>query len=266
MSERSAGLSFKLGRDERLTGIRRHTFDPVEVLLWALLNELSVGFSSHKPVLDRILPLLEGEGLDQVGKGADMVAYSRDDLNFVIKFPFDDGAMTLTPYFSPKIVDGFFLAQTTLGGLFAPMTDFPTAIEDGRGKTHFVSMIVQQKVRVAADVIDELRATNRTRNIAGVERAYVKLSQRAWSRGIFDTDPNWLENTGFMPDGQMVMIDVGEITKNVREFPYYEGIERRNCYVGNTLRKAFSVSNFARCYLKAPHERQFVPMPKIAKV
>ena len=49
MSERSAGLSFKLGRDERLTGIRRHTFDPVEVLLWALLNELSVGFSSHKP-------------------------------------------------------------------------------------------------------------------------------------------------------------------------------------------------------------------------
>lgn len=99
------------------------------VKLWTDYPDLPLPHRFEAPFIFEVAQQMSNGGpLEVIGRGGDMVALSRPDLAFVIKFPYADSANTLTPGFSSRVSFGFFLAKEYLGGYLCPYSTFPHCI------------------------------------------------------------------------------------------------------------------------------------------
>lgn len=234
-------------------------------LLYGISPELSE--FDHDLILEIGESLQKGGPLKEVGRGGDMVALSRPDLSFVIKFPYDDSYLIPRPRFSRRIREGFLLAKKYLGGIFAPSIDFPLVIQSS-DKEVAVSIIVQQRVSTVSKIIQRLRSeqsnAEETAKILDFTRQnYIEITREMWERGILDCDPSWEENYGFMDDGRMVLIDVGDLSDKAKHFSHFEGIPRRNLYE-RALQPTFTRANFKQFFKKNLAARSIAPAVDIS--
>lgn len=213
------------------------------------------GLSAHDPIpaeknlVARIEKQWSNIGvLEEVGKGGDMIAYSHPTLDWVVKLHYNDSFdPPVRRQWPPRIKHGFSLAKECLGGIVVPTLDMPLTIKGETGPGNVVTAVIQQKVITVKDAFGELSLWEDTIIGKRIKRALIVLNQRMWERGIFDRDPTWEENYGFLPSGQFVAIDIGDLSDSPEEFPFYEGLPREHLYEPS-LRKAFSQENFRRFF------------------
>lgn len=204
--------------------------------------------------------LQQGGSLEEIGRGGDMVAYSRPDLDFIIKFPYDDSSLEPIS-FNARISYGYSLAKEYLRGIFIPSTDVYGIFIDSERREHGVLTIVQRKVRIVREVFRELFLQGRWEEILKIKQGFIELSQEMWGRGVFDADTDWEENYGFLPNGRLVPIDAGYLLDDPKAFSLYEGMSRTPQYEAD-IRDNFTEANFRRFFGKTPYARVRSPSPR----
>lgn len=203
--------------------------------------------------LDELNNILKDGGLVYpVGMGADMIAYSRPDLKFVIKFPYEDFSNLIRPRFSKAIQARFAFAKRYLGGLFAPSTEVATSLTDMVRNHYNMVTIIQQKV---VTVKERMLTSQEESEIEAIHKNFIELNQQMWRRGIYDDDPDWEPNYGFLPDDSMVAIDGGGLSRNGKSFPFYLGLPRTRLYEA-ALKGTFQGDNFKRFFRKQLSDRR----------
>lgn len=111
-------------------------------------------------------------------------------------------------------------------------------------------MVAQQKVMVCREVFEELAAQGKQNEIDEIKQRFINLNERMWERGVFDRDCCWEDNYGISPEGELVLIDFGDLSDKRREFPYYEGLRRYPGLYELGLRETFRNANFRRFFRK----------------
>lgn len=206
--------------------------------------------------LENINSILKDGGLVYpVGIGGDMIAYSRPDLRFVIKFPYDDSSNVMKPRFSELIQERFTLAKRNLGGLFAPSTEVATVLTDQAGERYDIVTMIQQKVVTVKDIKPRLDETG----WGDLGKDFIRLTEQMWRRGVFDDDPDWEPNYGFFSDSSrigMVSIDAGGLSTDRRLFPLHLGLPRTRLYE-SALKRTFDEDNFRGVFRKNLSSRRF---------
>ncbi len=206
--------------------------------------------------------IAEGGALHAIGQGGDMIALSRPDLNFVLKFAYDDQSPKgFSPKFSKRVEHGFSLGKENLGGILAPSMDIPLLSSEGESDNQVIyTAIVQEKVITVEHYLNSLESKARLKEEERLKKDFILITGAMWDRGIFDMDPSWEENYGVIlvprapsiglldwgalyAKGQLVLIDIGHLSDNPEEFPEYEGIERQHLYE-ESLKSFFDPSNF----------------------
>lgn len=198
--------------------------------------------------------LNQGGPLEEIGRGGDMVAYSRLDLGFVIKFPYNDASWRPAP-FNIRLAYGYSLAKEYLGGIFTPSIDVYGEFTDRNGKEYRILTLAQQKARTLEDVFDRLESQDMPEAVAAIKERFIGLNIKMWERGIFDRDGNWEENYGLLPDGTLVIIDAGWLSDEPGQFASFEGIPRTAQYERG-LRAHFSEQNFRKHFGTKIHSRR----------
>lgn len=198
-----------------------------------------------------------GGPLEVVGRGGDMVAYSRPDLDFVVKFPYDGDSLKPTG-FNYRLAYGYSLAKENLGGILVPGIDVYGIFTDVDGEEYGVMTLVQRKIRTFNKVIRELLTVGRSEEVSGMKKVFADVSQQMWERGIFDRDSDWEENYGLLSRKQPALIDIGDLSDDPNQFPLDEGVARIHHYEPD-LRDHFMDENFRRFFGKKPHLRRRSP-------
>lgn len=207
-----------------------------------LVYGLSLGDSDYELAEEIFDKLEEGDPLKVVGRGGDMVAFSRPDLPFIVKFPYDD-SLGIRQRWSERIQNGFFLAKHYLGGIVAPTIDIPILLQGSNNREYPAVVIVQQKVMIIGEQIRVLTAEGDLDKVQTIRNEFFELNQKMWERGVLDGDPSWEDNYGLTPEGKLVLIDIGDLSDRATDFYRYEGLPRKTLY-GTSLRDFFSSSNF----------------------
>ncbi|HVZ12516.1 MAG TPA: hypothetical protein VG965_05795 [Patescibacteria group bacterium] len=202
----------------------------------------------------------KGVPLDEIGRGEDMAAYSRADLNFIVKFPYDDSTWQPTT-FNYRMNYGYSISKEYLGELFVPSMDVYGKFTNYRGEEQNVLAIVQHKVQTVAKVLSQLRNEGNEDRIKKVKQDFLDFNRRAWELGILDADSNWEENYGYMSDGSFRLIDFGRITDDPAQFAFFEGLPRTSQYERD-LRDYFTNENFMKFFGSRTSSRTRSSNPK----
>ena len=209
------------------------------------------------------LQIKEGGPLSIVGQGGDMIAYSRPDLDFVLKFPYTESYPEgIKPRFSKRVEYGYFLGMNALGGILAPSMDVPFVLPDGQ----IYTVIIQEKVATVENYLRQLKGTFCASEQARIRKDFINLTEGMWERGVFDRDPSWEENYGVLIGfhrspyygmtlegsksylkGQLVLIDIGHLSDDPADYPSYEGMERQRLYE-TSLRPLFGQEHFENIF------------------
>ncbi len=205
-------------------------------------RELDISLSFYTPQLHERFGNLEkklSDGrLGEIGRGGDMVAYSRPDLDFIVKFSYDDNTLEVRNFLTSKVERGLLLGQERISDLIVLSIKQPLTIKQDDRDT-CVEAIIQEKVEIVRDFYDQDKAVSDFRCLA----------RRMWSRGVLDRDPNWEENYGYTKNGDLLILDIGDLTDDKQEFSHFEGLPRSSLY-DSSLRSAFTRKNFNRYWLK----------------
>ncbi len=205
-------------------------------------RELDISLSFYTPQLNERFGDLEKDlsngRLTEIGRGGDMVAYSRPDLDFIVKFSYDDTTLEICNFLTSKVEHGLLLGQERISDLIVPSIKQPVTIRCA-DRDISVEAIIQEKVEIVRDFDNQDK----------VNSDFKRLTRRMWRRGVLDRDPNWEENYGYTKSGDFLILDIGDLTDNKQEFSHFEGLPRSSLY-DSSLKSVFVRNNFDRYWLK----------------
>ena len=118
--------------------------------------------------------------------------------------------------------------------------------------------LVQQKARTLGEATRDLLAKGQTDEIPRIRQTFIELNQQMWERGVFDSDTAWEENYDLLPNGKLVVIDIGGLLDDPNQFPFNEGVPRIYQYEAD-IRDNFTTENFRKFFGKKPHTRERSP-------
>ncbi len=145
------------------------------------------------------------------GDGFETDVVFHDDWDFVLKLskhPLDGDAYRF-------IKDGYTASINYLGGLIAKTSVVKNIDLTIGGKTaHCPEAFVQEKVTIADAYLDDLAARGDKAGIEKLGRDIAQLDRQITARGCYVSD-NYLRNYGVTADGQLVMFDLGDVTRDI---------------------------------------------------
>jgi len=146
------------------------------------------------------------------GDGFETDVVFHDDLDFVMKLskhPLDGDAYRF-------IRDGYKTSIDYLGGLIAKTSivkDLPLTIGD---KTvDCGEAFIQERVTIADEYLDDLVAKSDEAGMQDLGRQIAELDNGILARGCYVSD-NYLRNCGITSDGQVVLFDLGDVTRDIK--------------------------------------------------
>lgn len=146
------------------------------------------------------------------GDGFETDVVFHDDLDFVLKLskhPLDGDAYRF-------IKEGYQTSLDHLGGLIAKTSIVENLDLTIGGKTaHCPEAFVQEKVTIADAHLDALAVKDDRAGMQELGRNIAQLDRAITSRGCYVSD-NYLRNYGLNADGQLVMFDLGDVTRDTK--------------------------------------------------
>ena len=145
-----------------------------------------------------------------------------------------------------KQIERIMLASNRLGGL-VPKTspfksDIPLKIYDSQtDKTHYIyEGVLQERIDFPlSTMIERYTEENNPQKVNAFIDQIFDIQEKMWERGVFDIDPHFWRNYGFIDPGfkKLVCFDVGMLTDNLKIAEFVIRFFRRyNNYISSQLK------------------------------